>query len=324
MQPKSVLIVGGAGYIGSHVNKLLCQRGYHTVVFDNLSRGNRQAVTSDFFYGDLDNRQDLANLFQTYQFDAIVHFAALTDVGESQSRPALYYKNNVTNTLNLLDAALANKVETIVFSSSAAIFGLPQTETFAEDHPTLPINPYGRSKLMVESILADYDNAYGLKSCCLRYFNACGTDPEGGIPSFCDKQKNLIPLIFQSLKTGNKLTIYGEDYPTSDGTCIRDYIHVTDLAEAHLLCLEKLWADRTSSNYNLGNGRGYSVKEVLAVVEKISNQKIKIVSGERRPGDPPTLLANADKARRELNWTPRYQNLETMISHSWKAYEGTK
>jgi UDP-glucose 4-epimerase len=322
MQSKTVLIVGGAGYVGSHVNKLLGQKGYRTVVFDNLSRGNRWAVVSgDFVQGDLDNRTELAELFLSYEFDAIMHFAALTDVGESTTRPARYYKNNVVNTINLLDAAIANNIKTLVFSSSAAIFGLPHTNTIAENHPCLPINPYGRSKLMVEEILSDYDAAYGLKSSCLRYFNACGSDPENHIPSFCDLQKNLIPLIFQSIKTGKPLTIYGDDYPTPDGTCVRDYIHVQDLAVAHLLCLEKLLADKTSSRYNLGNGRGYSVNEVLAAVEKVTDRQIKAVKGPRRPGDPPTLLANSEKAASELQWKPQYHSLESMISHAWKSYE---
>ncbi len=321
MQSKSVLIIGGAGYIGSHVNKLLCQEGFHTVVFDNLSRGKRQAVKmEDFVYGDLANRSDIASVFHSFQFDAVIHFAASTDVGESHRNPSLYYENNVGNTLNLLNASIANQVKAFVFSSSAAIFGLPQTATIAENHPCLPISPYGRTKLMVETILADYDEAYGLKSCCLRYFNACGNDPEGIIPSFCDIQKNLIPLIFKSLKTGQTFTIYGDDYPTHDGTCIRDYIHVADLAMAHLQGLKKILSDNHSSLYNLGNSNGYSVKEVLAAVEKVTGLKVKTAIGPRRPGDPPTLLANAEKAKRELSWIPKYPDLESMIWDSWKAY----
>lgn len=318
---KTILIVGGAGYVGSHVNKLLCEKGYQTVVFDNLSRGSRKNVTNgEFFLGDIGNRHDLATVFEKTHFDAVMHFAALTDVGDSFKNPAQYYHNNVANTLNLLEYVVAHHIKTFVFSSSAAIFGLPLTETIGEDHPCNPINPYGRTKLIVEMVLEDFDKAYGLKSCCLRYFNACGNDPEGKIHSLFSIQKNLIPLIFQSLHKETALTLFGTDYPTPDGTCIRDYIHVSDLAEAHLLGLEKLLQDNKSSSYNLGNGHGYSVKEVLAATEKISGKRVKTINGVRRPGDPPILLANAQKAKLELGWTPNYADLENMISSAWKSF----
>lgn len=320
MQPKLVLIAGGAGYVGSHVNKLLCEKGYQTVVFDNLRRGSKKnIIAGKFVQGDTGNLQDLKELFDKHHFDAIMHFAALTDVGESFTSPDSYYQENVVNSINLLNLAVKHKVKAFVFSSSAAIFGLPQTETIAENHPCLPISPYGKSKLMVESILSDYDSAYQVKSCCLRYFNASGNDPEGIIHSLFDQQKNLIPLIFQSLKNKTPLTIYGTDYPTKDGTCIRDYIHVADLAEAHLRGLEKVLAENKSCQYNLGNGKGYSVKEVIETVEKITGLKVNVINGPKRQGDPAMLVANWEKALHELGWMPKYPDLETMIGHAWKV-----
>jgi len=317
----NVLIVGGAGYVGSHVNQLLCQKGYQTVIFDNLSRGSKENVVGgEFVQGDLGNIEELNDLFKKYSFDAIIHFAALTDVGESFKSPSAYYQENVVNSLNLINKAVENKVKAFVFSSSAAIFGLPTTQTIAEDHPCQPINPYGQTKLIVETILSDYDSAYGLKSCCLRYFNAAGNDPTGKIHSLFSRQKNLIPLIFQSLRENTPLTIYGTDYPTKDGSCIRDYIHVADLAEAHFQGLNKILSENASCHYNLGNGQGYSVKEVIDAVEKTTGLKINVIKGPRRPGDPPVLVANSEKAKHELGWTPKYPDLETIIAHAWKAF----
>lgn len=320
-----VLVVGGAGYIGSHVNQLLYQRGYFTVVFDNLSRGIlSNVVGGDFILGDIGNQNDLAKLFSTYQFDAVMHFAGLTDVGESFIAPEKYYRENVVYALQLLNAAMQNGVKAFVFSSSAAIFGLPHSELIDESHPRDPISPYGNTKLMFERILSDYDTAHGIKSCCLRYFNAAGNDPELKIKSSFALQKNLIPLIFQSLQKHSPLTIYGTDYPTVDGTCIRDYIHVADLAEAHLKGLEKIFTDGKSCSYNLGNGRGYSVKEVLKTIETVSGLKVIANEGPRRPGDPPFLLADSNKAHKELGWAPRYPDLETMIRHAWNTKLFTK
>ncbi len=321
---KKILVVGGAGYIGSYVNKRLHQLGYETVIYDNLSRGNRKNVLyGTFVEGDLANSLSLTKLFESYSFDGIMHFAAFTDVGESVRNPAVYYQNNVLNTLNLLNAAIEYRIKAFVFSSSAAVYGMPraQTSLINEDHPCHPINPYGRTKLFVEEILKDFDAAYGLKSCCLRYFNAAGADPEGEIKWQERKENNLIPLLLKSLKNPTqKVTLFGKDYPTSDGSCIRDYIHVYDLAEAHIKGLEQLFATNSSSVYNLGNGRGFSVYEVIQAVEKVTGTSLQIIEGPRRPGDPPILVANAEKARRELEWHPRYPGIETMIEHAYAVF----
>ncbi|MBA3603678.1 MAG: UDP-glucose 4-epimerase GalE [Parachlamydiaceae bacterium] len=318
---KTILIVGGAGYIGSHVNKLLYLHGYDTVVFDNLSHGDsRNVLYGSFFEGDLENASDLKNLFKAHSFDGVMHFAALTDVGESIRNPAVYYRNNVSNTLNLLDIAVENGVKFFVFSSSAAIFGMPIKDLIDEQHSRSPINPYGHSKLIVEAMLQDYDQAYGLKSCSLRYFNAAGADPECEIVWYDRKENNLIPLLLKSLKDpSKKVTLFGTDYPTVDGTCIRDYIHVYDLAEAHIRGLEKLMTTQTSSSYNLGNGRGFSVYEVVRAVEKVTGKSLQIIEGPRRPGDPAILVADSKKASLELGWKPQYSEIETMIEHAYKA-----
>lgn len=318
---KTVLVVGGAGYIGSHVNKMLHQAGYHTVVLDNLSKGDRRAVTTGtFIEGDIADEKCLDQLFQTYPIDAVLHFAALIDVGESITQPANYYQNNVAATLTLLKALVRHKVNTFIFSSTAAVYGVPQQNLISEQHPCAPINPYGESKLMVEKILRDFDRAYGLKSSCLRYFNAAGGDPEGEIKNYKKKESNLIPLALQSLKSNGQLTIFGTDYPTPDGTCIRDYIHIWDLGTAHFRAMEQLMAGGNSSTYNLGNGSGYSVHEVITAIEKVTGKKLNVKVGERRPGDPPILVADARKAKRELGWQPAYPSLEMMIKHAWESH----
>lgn len=317
---KTVLVVGGAGYIGSHVNKMLHQVGYHTVILDNLSKGDRRAITTGtFIEGDIADEKCLDQLFQTYPIDAVLHFAALIDVGESITQPANYYQNNVAATLTLLKALVRHKVNTLIFSSTAAVYGVPQQNLISEQHPCAPINPYGESKLMVEKMLRDFDRAYGLKSSCLRYFNAAGGDPEGEIKNYKKKESNLIPLALQSLKSNGQLTIFGTDYPTPDGTCIRDYIHIWDLGTAHLRAMEKLMAGGNSSTYNLGNGSGYSVHEVITAIEKVTGKKLNVKVGKRRPGDPPTLVADASKAKKELGWQPDYPSLEMMIKHAWES-----
>lgn len=318
---KTVLIVGGAGFIGSHVNKMLHQAGYKTVILDNLSSGDRRAVTHGIFIeGDIADTRCLNHIFQTYPIAAVLHFAALIDVGESILNPAGYYQNNVAATLNLLDAMRNHRINIFIFSSTAAVYGVPQENLISEQHPCRPINPYGESKLMVEKILRDYDHAYGFKSCCLRYFNAAGGDPEGEIKNFKKKESNLIPIALQSLtKPEGTLTIFGTDYPTSDGTCVRDYIHVWDLAAAHIKAMEKLMAGSNSSFYNLGNGSGFTVREVISAVEKTTGKKLKVLEGGRRPGDPPILVADANKAKKELNWQPVYPSLELMVKHAWES-----
>jgi UDP-glucose 4-epimerase len=321
MPHSTILITGGAGFIGSHTNLLLQRNHYETVVLDNLSTGSQETVTKGIFVkGDIRNREDLKYVFETFPIDAVMHFAALTDVGASARQPNEYYANNVVYTLNLLDTMHAYGVKKFIFSSSAAIFGLPQSAAIKETHPYQPINPYGRTKLMVEEILQDYDRAFGIKSICLRYFNAAGGDPSGEIKNCKKKESNLIPLILNSLLPGGQpLTIYGSDYPTPDGTCIRDYIHIADLSSAHLLGLEHLNKTQQSENYNLGNGNGFSVREVIRAVEKVTGERVHVIEGPRRAGDPPILVACADKARQELGWKPEYPLLETMIADAWKA-----
>lgn len=321
MKKAVVLIVGGAGFIGSHVNKMVNQKGYQTLVLDNLSRGHRSAVRNGLFLeGDLADPEMLNHIFKTYPIQAVMHFAAFTDVGESVRDPAKYYLNNVSHTLNLLTAMMQHQVKTLIFSSSAAVYGHPFESPIKEDHPCQPINPYGKSKWMVENMLKDFEAAYGLKFCALRYFNAAGGDPEGEIKNNQSKISNLIPRLLLSLKKGKgEVMIYGTDYPTPDGTCIRDYIHIEDLGNAHINAMEKLLTGASSQVYNLGNGKGFSVREVVRTAEEILNKKIKVIEGDRRPGDPAVLLADSGKALLELNWQPRF-SLKEMIEHAWKAY----
>lgn len=321
MKQKTILVVGGAGFIGSHVNQMLYQTGYQTIVLDNLSQGNRQAVLNGIFIeGDIADTEKLHQLFNTYPIDAVMHFAALTDVGESVINPLKYYINNVSNTLNLLNVMLQHSVKIFIFSSTAAIFGIPQTPFIAEDHPCNPVNPYGTSKLMVENILQDCDYAYGLRSCSLRYFNAAGGDPHGKIKYYKRKESNLIPLVLRSLKDPTAaVTIYGTDYPTSDGTCIRDYIHIEDLGSAHITAMEQLFNGAPTNQYNLGNGKGFTVREVIETASKVTGKTVRAIEGPRRAGDPPFLLASAQKAQKELNWIPRYPDLDTMLAHAWQA-----
>jgi UDP-glucose 4-epimerase len=318
-----ILIIGGAGFIGSHVNKLLNEKGYKTFVFDNLSRGNRRAVLSgEFVFGDISDINQLYRLFRDQRFSAIMHFAALTDVGASIKNPLKYYHDNVVNSWQLINMALTYDIKNFVFSSSAAIYGAPQQDIIDETHLLQPINPYGQSKLMVEKMLEDCDRAHGLKSCCLRYFNATGGDPYGMIRTIKRKENNLIPLLFQSILDPNaQVTIFGDDYPTKDGTCIRDYIHVTDLAQAHLLGLEHIMNENRSVAYNLGNGQGYSVKEVIAAVERVTEKPVNIIQGPRRPGDPAVLVADSTLAKNELGWQPRFSDLDVMIKHAWACYD---
>lgn len=323
---QTVLITGGAGFIGSHVNQMLCQKGFPTIVLDNLSQGKREAVPSGIFVeGDLMDRPLLKKIFSSYSIDAVMHFAASIDVGESVRQPALYYHNNVANTLNLLETMIEHGTKTFVFSSTAAIFGIPQTETISELHPCNPINPYGESKYMVEKILKDFDDAYGLKFCALRYFNAAGGDPSGKLKNFKSHETHLIPLILKSLEDPTKkVTIHGTDYPTRDGTCIRDYVHIWDLGSAHILGMEKLFQQRESCSYNLGNGQGYSVREVIAAAEKVTKHKVSFSEGPRRAGDPPFLVADATKAHIEMGWQPLYSDLETILLHAWQGLDNPR
>ena len=321
MRKQTILVVGGAGFIGSHVNKQLNLSGYETLVFDNFSTGDRRAVThGTVIEGDLANCEDLRAVFQDNAIDAVMHFAASIDVGESVIHPEKYYRNNVLNTLNLLNAMREHGVSRLIFSSSAAIFGYPQENPISEDHPKNPMNPYGETKLIVERILRDFDRAYGIKSCSLRYFNAAGGDPEGEIKNYKVAESNLIPVVLRSVKEGkNPVTIFGNDYSTTDGTCIRDYIHIWDLGAAHIAAMERLFSLGVSSCYNLGNGQGFSVAEVIKTVEDVTKKSVKVCQGNRRVGDPPALFADAKKARQELNWNPQYPQIDKMIDHAWKA-----
>lgn len=320
MKKKTILVVGGAGYIGSHMVKMLLNTGYHVVTLDNLSTGYRKAVSGgDIVFGDLGDSKGLDLLFTSYQFDGVMHFASFIQVGESVQIPSKYYQNNVAATLNLFDAMINHGVKTLIFSSSAAIFGEPQYVPLDEQHPKNPINPYGLSKWMIEQILADYDRAYELKSISLRYFNAAGADPEGTLGECHDPETHLIPLVLQAASgRRNAITVFGQDYDTPDGTCIRDYIHINDLCQAHLLALEQLLNGAESTAYNLGNGSGFSVKQVIDIAEKVTGKSIPVTMGIRRDGDPARLVADSKQAQSLLEWQPHYADLALIISHAWQ------
>lgn len=315
-----VLVTGGAGYIGSHAVRQLKRSGHQTVVLDNLVFGHAEFVSPDeLITGDLSDTVLLQKTFKENRFDAVMHFAAYAYVGESVENPAKYYRNNVASTLNLLDAMIAHGVKRFIFSSTCATYGLPETVPITETHPQQPINPYGMTKWMVEKILKDFDRAYGLKSVCLRYFNAAGADPEGGIGEDHSPETHLIPLVFDAaLGRRPHMTVFGTDYPTADGTCIRDYIHVTDLADAHVLALKFLSGHGRSEIFNLGNGRGFSVKEIIQSVEKITGHPIPVQFGGRREGDPPVLIGSAEKAKKILGWQPRLADLSVILETAWR------
>jgi UDP-glucose 4-epimerase len=316
----NVLVIGGAGFIGSHMVKLLSLQGYCVTTLDDLSSGHRDAVLyGDFIHGSIADRQLLDELFLSKQFDAVMHFASFIQVGESVEHPAKYYQNNFVNTLNLLNSMHACGVSSFIFSSTAATFGEPQYSPIDEWHPQHPINPYGRTKLMVEQALTDYDKAYGIKSICLRYFNAAGADPDGQLGERHDPETHLIPLVLQAASGRRpQISVFGHDYDTPDGTCIRDYIHVADLCEAHLLALQSLKAGGSSQSYNLGNGNGFSVKEVIDSARHVTGCDINVVDCPRRPGDPARLVADARLAREKLKWLPKYTDLNGIIEHAWK------
>lgn len=316
----NILVVGGAGYIGSHMVKMLLAQGHATVTLDNLSGGYRDAVPGgDFVAGDLADGALLDRLFAARRFDAVMHFASFIQVGESVRAPDKYYRNNVVNTLNLLDAMRAHGVRHFVFSSTAALFGEPQYVPIDEAHPARPINPYGRSKWMVEQALADYDHAYGLKSVCLRYFNAAGADPEGQLGERHDPETHLIPLVLQAA-SGRRpaIQVFGRDYDTPDGTCIRDYVHVVDLCQAHLLALDHLVRRERSDAFNLGNGSGFSVQEVIDAAYHVTGREIPVTDAPRRPGDPARLVADAHRAREILGWRPDFAALERILEDAWR------
>jgi UDP-glucose 4-epimerase len=314
-----ILVVGGAGYIGSHMTKLLRDAGHETVVLDNLSSGYRDAVADcTFITGDIGDAPLLDRVFSAQRFDGVIHFASFIQVGESVAEPSRYYRNNFVNTLNLLDGMVRHGVLRLIVSSTAAIFGEPKYVPIDEDHPKAPASPYGRSKWMVEQILGDYELAHGLRHTCLRYFNAAGADPAGTLGERHEPETHLIPLVLRTA-AGElpAVKIFGSDYDTPDGTCIRDYVHVTDLCHAHLLAMERLAAGAASTPYNLGNGNGYSVKEVIDAARRVTERPIAVVDADRRPGDPARLVADSARARRELGWRPNYSELDTIIAHAW-------
>ena len=318
-----ILIVGGAGYIGAHINKILNKNGYETLVFDNLSYGHEKFVKwGAFENGDLGNIEDIRRIFRNYPITAVLHFAAFTYVGESVEDPQKYYRNNVCNTLNLLQVMLEFGIKRIVFSSTCATYGNPVEIPITENHIQNPISPYGRGKLMVENILSDYSEAYNLKYVSLRYFNAAGADPDTEIGEEHNPETHLIPLVLDAASGKRKnINIFGTDYSTEDGTCIRDYIHVTDLADAHLKALKYLENGGSSDYFNLGNGSGFSVKEVIEEAKKITGKEIVAVETERREGDPPILVGSSEKIRSVLNWEPKYSDLSVIIETAWKWHE---
>lgn len=321
MPTKSILIVGGAGYIGSHMVKTLGRSHFTPIVLDNLSTGHRDAVQdAELVVGDMADTALLDYIFKTYTISAVMHFASFIQVGESVKDPAKYYTNNVAGTLNLLNAMLRWKVNKCIFSSTAAVYGEPLYTPIDEQHPLAPINPYGHGKRMVEQMLEDYGAAYGLQYAILRYFNAAGADPEGKLSERHDPETHLIPLVLQAARDLKKsITVFGRDYPTVDGTCVRDYIHVNDLCSAHLLALQALEKGKQSCTYNLGTGHGYSVQQVIDIAREVTGLPIKITEGTRRPGDPAILIADATRAMHELNWHPQYPDLQSIIQHTWRS-----
>ncbi|MDK2885938.1 MAG: UDP-glucose 4-epimerase [Thermosipho sp. (in: thermotogales)] len=315
----SILVAGGAGYIGSHVCKMLSNKGYDVIVYDNLSHGYKSfAKWGEFIPGDISDEQLLDNVFKHYNIEAVMHFCAYIEVGESVKDPQKYYINNVSNTITLLKVMLKNNIKKFIFSSTAAVYGHPERIPIKEDDPKNPINPYGRSKWMVEQILEDYDKAYGLKSIRFRYFNAAGADEETEIGEAHNPETHLIPLILDAaLGVREDIKIFGTDYDTKDGTCIRDFIHVNDLADAHIKGLEYLLDGGETDYFNLGSGDGYSVREVIDAVKRVTKTNFKVVEADRRPGDPPYLIANSEKARKKLGWSPKY-SLEEIIETAFK------
>lgn len=315
---KNILVIGGAGYIGSHMVRMLAKQGYNPVVFDNLSKGHREAVANySFELGDLGDKARLTEVFKKYGIEAVMHFAAFAEVGESVKEPSKYYHNNVAKVLDLLDALVENDIKYFVFSSTAATFGEPIRPKIDESHPQNPINPYGNTKLMVEKILADFDTAYGLKATALRYFNASGADDSGEIGESHNPETHLIPIVLQAA-AGKRASIkmFGTDYPTPDGTCVRDYVHVNDLARAHILALEKMFKDNVSERFNLGSGNGFSVAEIVKEAKRITGIDFTVEKAPRRDGDPAVLVADSAKAERILGWKPQY-NLTRIIETAW-------
>lgn len=317
---ETVLLAGGAGYIGSHVAKYLKRSGHLPVAYDNLSRGHREAVKwGPLEQGSIGDKRAVLAVLEKYRPSTVIHFAAFAYVGESVAKPAEYYANNVSQTLVFLEALVEAGVKNVVFSSTCAIYGVPSRIPIVEEEPANPINPYGRGKLMVEHILSDFETAYGLKSVCLRYFNAAGADPEGETGEHHDPETHLIPIVLETaLGKRPAVPVLGTDYPTPDGTCVRDYIHVMDLAQAHVQAMDHLLAGKPSLRLNLGNGNGYSVLEVIEKARAITGRPIAADLLPRRAGDPPALVGSAEKAREILGWKPQFGSLDSILGTAWE------
>ncbi|UOE94958.1 UDP-glucose 4-epimerase GalE [Alkalihalobacillus sp. LMS39] len=319
----TILVTGGAGYIGSHTALYLQQQNEDVIILDNLQKGHQEAVLNTPFYkGDLRDEAVLDEIFTKHNITSVIHFAANSLVGESVTAPLEYYENNVIGSYTLVKKMVEHNVKQIVFSSTAATYGEPESVPIQESDPTIPTNPYGETKLAIEKLLKWADGAYGLKSVCLRYFNAAGADPEGRIGEDHTPESHLIPLVLQvALGQRETIKIFGDDYPTEDGSCVRDYIHVMDLAQAHYLALKKLETTNESGIYNLGNGTGFSVKEVIDVCREVTKKEIKAEIAERRAGDPAVLIASSEKAKQELGWKPNYADLNQIIEHAWTWHQ---
>lgn len=314
-----ILITGGAGYIGSHANKYLSSRGQETVVFDNLIYGHKEfAKWGHFVHADLADINAIRSCFDRFPIDSVMHFSSFAYVGESVTDPQKYYRNNIITTLNLLEVMLERQVKDFIFSSTCATYGIPKQMPITEDAPQAPINPYGRTKLMIEQILEDYSAAYGIRYAALRYFNAAGADPDCEIGEWHLPETHIIPLVLDAaLGARDSISVFGSDYSTPDGTCVRDYVHVNDLAQAHALALEYLRHEKTNLRLNLGNGNGASVMEVVESARRASKRDIKVVMSGRRPGDPDILIGSSDRAKSVLGWEPRFAEIDTIISTAW-------
>lgn len=322
----AILVTGGAGYIGSHSVLTLQKAGYEVIILDNLVYGHQDLVETvlgtKLIVGDTCDRTLLRKIFLDHKIDAVMHFAAYAYVGESVTHPAKYYHNNVVGTFTLLEAMLEANVKNFVFSSTCATYGVPETVPIKEDQPQNPINPYGATKLMVERILQDFSHAYDFRSVCLRYFNAAGADPDGNLGEDHNPETHLIPLVLQAASgQRDAVSIFGTDYDTEDGSCVRDYIHVLDIAQAHILALKYLLKDGKTDVFNLGNSRGFSVKEVIESARQITGKEINALECDRRPGDPPALVGSGEKAQKVLGWQPQYSHLEDIISHAWQWHQ---
>jgi UDP-glucose 4-epimerase len=318
MTPRRILVTGGAGYIGSHTVRILLQQGHDVAVVDDLSKGYRHNVPEDrLFRLNINETAALAEVMRQTRSEAVIHFAAFIAVGESMQQPEKYFANNVCGSLSLLKAMLETGVRHIVFSSTAAVYGNPHTTPIQEDFPIQPVSPYGESKVMVETLLRWFDTIHHVTSVSLRYFNAAGASPDGALGEEHEPETHLIPLVFRAVMTDTPVTVFGTDYDSPDGTCIRDYVHVNDLAQAHILALDHLLSAGESDQFNVGTGTGHTVLEVIRAVEEVTGRKVPYKVGPRREGDAPSLVAASEKLRSRLNWKPQYPDLRTIVEHAW-------